>query len=73
MIASNTTAIDNTISWYLKVNPTSINLMLTDAKAFLLEALTAENKYISEFVTNDNKVNAFVEYIAPLVYNGINK
>jgi lysyl-tRNA synthetase class I len=65
--------IENTITWYLKINPSSINLMLTNAKEFLLEALSAEQKYLSEFVVDENKMNAFVEYIAPKVYNGINK
>jgi hypothetical protein len=68
-----TNTIEKTITWYLKVNPTSINLMLTNAKDFLLQALAAENKYLSEFVVDENKMNAFVEYIAPKVFSTINK
>lgn len=60
------------ITWYLKKNPESITLMLSDAKQFLLNALETEKQFLSEIVVNENKMSAFVEYIAPKLFTSIN-
>ena len=64
--------LDSVITWFLKNNPESINLMLSNAQQFLIEALSAEQKFLSEIVVNENKMSAFVEYIAPMIFNTIN-
>jgi len=64
--------LESVINWYLKRNTGSISLMLSDSKQFLLNVLEAEKQFLSGVVVNDNKLNAFIEYIAPQIYESIN-
>jgi hypothetical protein len=68
----NEAALTNTIDWYLSQNPQAIEVMLTNQKQFVLDALKAEQQYLAEFVSNENKMNAFCEFIAPRIFNKIN-
>lgn len=58
---------------FLMKNPDSIDLIFTDAKEFLKQANEYHTKYICDTVTNDNKMNAIVEYLAPRIYKSLNK
>ena len=62
-----------TLNWYLKTNPTKTEMLLTNPKGLILEALQAENDFIQSIILNENKVNAVVEYLAPKVFKALNR
>ena len=69
----NETNLTSTLNWYLKTNPTKTEMLLTNPKGLILEAMKAENEFIQSIILDENKVNAVVEYLAPRVYKALNK
>lgn len=57
---------------FLMKNPEKVDLLLKNPIEFIKEANEYHQKYISETISNENTLNAFMEYIPILVFNKIN-
>ncbi len=57
---------------FLMKNPDKVDLLLKKPIEFIKEANQFHQSYISEIISNENTLNAFMEYIPILGFNKIN-